>query len=69
MEQKLEKIEREIAKIVNARLSESSAHLIYELDTVSRELRLMKDNVYTMEARVRQEVEEEYDKEMQRAAQ
>ena len=67
-ERKLEKMESEIAKIVNARLSESSAHLIYELDTVSRELRLMKDNVYTMEARVRQEVEEEYDKEMQRAA-
>lgn len=41
---------------MNARLSESSAHLIYELDTVSRELRLMKDSVYTMEARVRFEV-------------
>ena len=49
-------------KLVGAKLSQRGNQIIYELDLASRELRTVKDNVYIMERRMRQELRHEYER-------
>jgi hypothetical protein len=36
-------------KLINSKMYEKGNNLIYELDHMSRQLRLFKDNVFTLE--------------------
>jgi hypothetical protein len=66
-DQKIEHLERRIAeqvrvvdKMVNSRMYEKGNAIVYELDQANRSLKLLKDNIHTMEDRIRKEVDWSY---------
>lgn len=50
----------EIDKIINAKMTEKGASIIYELDITHRELRMLKDNYYLMERMMREEIQRQF---------
>ena len=50
----------EIDKIINAKMTEKGASIIYELDITHRELRMLKDNYYLMEKMMREEIRKQF---------
>jgi len=66
-DQKIEHLERRLAeqvrvvdKMVNSRMYEKGNAIVYELDQANRSLKLLKDNIHTMEERIRKEVDWSY---------
>ena len=41
--------------------------MIYELDHTARQLRLIKDNIYTMEQKLKETIKLQFDKELEQA--
>ena len=66
-DQKIEHLERRLAeqvrvvdKMVNSRMYEKGNAIVYELDQANRSLKLLKDNIHTMEDRIRKEIDWSY---------
>jgi hypothetical protein len=66
-DQKIEHLERRLGeqvrvidKMVNSRMYEKGNAIVYELDQANRSLKLLKDNMHTMEDRIRKEIDWEY---------
>jgi hypothetical protein len=57
---KWETFVNEIDKIINAKMTEKGASIIYELDITHRELRMLKDNYYLMERMMREEIQRQF---------
>ena len=57
---KCETFVNEIDKIINAKMTEKGASIIYELDITHRELRMLKDNYYLMERMMREEIQRQF---------
>ncbi len=67
MEHKLQHAKDELNKIVNVKVFSKGNTLIYELDHSLRQLRLIKDNIYTMEDKLKDKIRLEFDKDLERA--
>lgn len=50
LERRLESQVAVIDKVVNSRMYEKGNQIVYELDQANRSLKLLKDNIYTMES-------------------
>lgn len=46
--------------MVNARMYEKGSQIVYELDQANRSLKLIKDNIFNMEMKLRLEIEAEF---------
>ena len=57
----------ELSKIVNTKVFAKGNQIIYELDHTMRQLRLVKDNVYTMEDQLKEKIRLAFDKDLERA--
>jgi len=68
MENRVETARENMDKLINSKMYEKGNQLIYELDQVNRQLRLFKDNVFTLEKELREEVRSEYLEEFKRNA-
>ena len=55
----------EIEKIVNMKTFARGNSLIYELDHTNRQMRMVRDNVYAMEDRLKAKIRIEFDKDLQ----
>ena len=63
-EQKLVTARDELDKIISSRVFSKNNGLIYELDNTSRQLRLIKDNVFIMEQKLTKKIQKCYDREL-----
>lgn len=64
MEYKLKHAKEELNKIVNTKVFSRGNNLIYELDKSARQLRLIKDNIYSLETGVKEKVKLYYEKDL-----
>ena len=64
LESKLKHAKEEVNKIVNTKVFSRGNNLIYELDKSARQLRLIKDNVYSLESGVKDKVRLYYEKDL-----
>lgn len=46
-----------IDKMVNARMYEKGNRIVFELDQTNRSLKLLKDNIFTMESKITNEID------------
>lgn len=60
LERRMEKQISDIDKLVNARMYEKGNIIVFELDQVNRQLKLMKDSVFLMEQRIFKEIEDQF---------
>ena len=67
MEHKLKHAKDELNKIVNTKVFSKGNTLIYELDHTNRQLRLVKDNIYGMEQKVKDKIRLSFDKDLEQA--
>lgn len=67
MEHKLRHAKDELNKIVNTKVFSKGNSLIYELDHTARQLRLIKDNIYTMEGKLKDQIRLSFDKDLEQA--
>lgn len=67
MEHKLRHAKDELNKIVNTKVFSKGNSMIYELDHTSRQLRLIKDNIFTMEAKLKEKVRLSFDKDLEQS--
>jgi len=67
MEHKMRHAKDELNKIVNTKVFSKGNNLIYELDHTSRQLRLVKDNIYTMEGKLKSMIRISFDKDLEQA--
>ena len=65
MEHKLRHAKDELNKIVNTKVFSKGNQMIYELDHTSRQLRLIKDNIYTMEGHLKEQIRLSFDKDLE----
>lgn len=61
---KCEQFLRNIDVIVNTKMSAKGNQMIYELDVTNRELRALKDHYFLMERFMRQEINEDFQKDL-----
>lgn len=66
-DRKIENLEARIAntqenldKLINSKMYEKGNQLIYELDSVNRQLKLFKDNIYVMERELNSKIRSEF---------
>lgn len=64
MEYKLRHAKDELNKIVNTKVFSKGNSLIYELDHTTRQLRLIKDNVSTLEQQLKDKIRLSFDKDL-----
>ena len=64
LEHKLRHAKEELNKIINTKVFSRGNNLIYELDVQSRQLRLMKDNVFSMEKGLKEKIRLYFDKDL-----
>lgn len=64
MEEKLKHAKKELDKIINTKVFSRGSQLIYELDMTTRQLRLMKDNVFTLEKKLSDKIYITFQKEL-----
>ena len=69
LEHKLRHAQDELSKVTNTRVFAKANAMIYELDHSSRQLRLIKDSVYTMEDELREKVRLAFEKDLTQARQ
>lgn len=67
MEYKLQHAKGELNKIVNTKVFAKGNSILYELDHTMRQLRLVKDNIYTMENGLKDKIRLAFDKDLERA--
>jgi predicted transcriptional regulator len=67
MEHKLKHAKDELSKIINTKVFSKGNTLIYELDHANRQLRLVKDNVYDMEQKLKDKIRLSFDKDLEQA--
>lgn len=67
MEHKLKYAKDELSKIINTKVFSKGNTLIYELDHSNRQLRLVKDNVYDMEQKLKDKIRLSFDKDLEQA--
>ena len=60
LERRLEEQTRIVDKMVNSRMYEKGNQIVYELDQANRALKMLKDNIYLLEERIRREIDQEY---------
>lgn len=65
MENKLKHAKEELNKIINTKVFSRGNNLIYELDISSRQLRLMKDNVFLLEKGLKEKIRLYFDKDLE----
>lgn len=64
LEKKLGSAKQEMNKIINTKVFSRGNNLIYELDMSSRQLRMMKDNVYLLEKNLKDKIRIYFDKDL-----
>jgi hypothetical protein len=64
LEGKLRHAKQEMNKIVNTKVFSRGNNLVYELDMTTRQLRLVKDNMFLMEKNLTEKIKLCYDKEL-----
>lgn len=64
LENKLRVAKQEMNKIVNTKVFSRGNNLIYELDMTTRQLRLLKDNVFLMEKNLTEKIKLCYDRKL-----
>lgn len=67
LEHKLTHAKGELQKIVNTKVFARGNNLIYELDKSTRQLRLMKDNVFMLEKGLKEKIRIAFDKDLDSA--
>ena len=67
LENKLRTAKQEMNKIVNTKVFSRGNNLIYELDMTTRQLRLLKDNVFLLEKNLTEKIKLCYDRELDQA--
>ena len=67
LEHKLRHAEDELTKVTNTKVFAKANAMIYELDYSTRQLRLIKDNVYTMEDDLKSKVHLAFEKDLTQA--
>jgi len=65
LENKLKHAKEEINKIINTKVFSRGNNLIYELDMSTRQLRLMKDNVFGVEKNLKEKIRLYFDKDLE----
>ena len=60
LERRLDEQTRIVDKMVSSRMYEKGNQIVYELDQANRSLKMMKDNIYLLEDRIRREIDLEY---------
>ena len=65
LENKLRHAKEELNKIINTQVFSRGNNLIYELDMSTRQLRLMKDNVFGLEKTLKETMRLYFDKDLQ----
>ena len=65
LENKLKHAKEELNKIINTKVFSRGNILIYELDMSTRQLRLMKDNVFSLEKGIKEKVRLYFDKDLE----
>ena len=65
LENKLRHAKEELNKIINTKVFSRGNNLIYELDMSTRQLRLMKDNVFGLEKTLKETMRLYFDKDLQ----
>lgn len=64
LENKLKHAKEELNKIINTKVFSRGNNLIYELDMSSRQLRMMKDNVFGLEKGIKEKMRLYFDKDL-----
>ena len=64
MEEKLKHAKKELDKIIRTKVFSKGNQLVYELDISTRQLRLIKDNIFEMEKKLSDKIRLEFDKEL-----
>lgn len=64
LENKLKHAKEELNKIINTKVFSRGNNLIYELDMSTRQLRLMKDNVFGLEKAIKETMRLYFDKDL-----
>jgi hypothetical protein len=64
MENKMQQAKAEMNKIVNTKVFSRGNNLVYELDLTTRQLRLVKDNIFLMEKNLTDKIKLCYEKEL-----
>lgn len=64
LETKLRTAKQEMNKIVNTKVFSRGNNLIYELDMTTRQLRLLKDNIFLLEKNLTEKIKLCYDREL-----
>lgn len=65
LEHKLKHAKEELNKIINTKVFSRGNNLIYELDMSTRQLRLMKDNVFSVEKNLKEKIRLYFDKDLE----
>lgn len=65
LENKLKHAKEELNKIINTKVFSRGNNLIYELDMSTRQLRMMKDNVFLVEKGLKEKIRLYFDKDLQ----
>ena len=60
LESRIENTRENLDKLINSKMYEKGNQLIYELDSVNRQLRLFKDNIFAMEKELRSNIRAEF---------
>lgn len=60
LEGRINNTRENLDKLINSKMYEKGNQLIYELDSVNRQLRLFKDNVFAMEKELRIDIRSEF---------
>ena len=64
LENKLKHAKEELNKIINTKVFSRGNNLIYELDMSTRQLRMMKDNVFLVEKGLKEKIRLYFDKDL-----
>jgi predicted deacetylase len=64
LEHKLKHAKEELNKIINTKVFSRGNNLIYELDMSTRQLRLLKDNVFSLEKGLKEKIRLHFDKDL-----
>lgn len=67
LESKLQHASDELTKIVNTKVFAKGNSVIFELDHTQRQLRLIKDNIFQMESRLKESVRQDFAKDLKQA--
>lgn len=67
MEHKLKHAKDELNKIVSTKVFSKGNQIIYELDHTARQLRLIKDNIFSLESNLKETIKLQFEKDLEQA--